>query len=61
MSAFGPSRNVRLLVGSSSALSLCQRFAAEGGSIVVRFLPRFLLRLESLEERSHFAETIRDG
>jgi len=50
-----------LLVGSSSALSLCQRFAAEGGSIVVRFLPRFLLRLESLEERSHFAETIRDG
>ena len=41
MSAFGPSRNVRLLVGSSSALSLCQRFAAEGGSIVVRFLPAF--------------------
>ena len=54
------SRNVRL--GSSSwALSLGQRFAAEGGSIVVRLLPRFLLRLESLEERAHFAEAIRHG
>src|SRR6267143_1586976 len=54
------SRNVRL--GSSSwALSLGQRFAAEGGSIVMRLLPRFLLRLESIEERAHFAEAIGHG
>src|SRR5712664_273999 len=54
------SRNVRL--GSSSwALSLGQRFAAEGVSIVVRLPPRFLLRLESLEERAHFAEAIGHG
>jgi hypothetical protein len=44
------------LVGSSWALSLWQRLAAEGGSIVVRLLPRFLLRLESLEERAHLGE-----
>src|SRR4051812_37007510 len=36
-----------------------QRLAAEGSSIVVRLLPHFLLRLESLEERSDFAEAIR--
>src|SRR6267143_3220608 len=46
---------------SSWALSLCQRLAAEGVSIVVRLGSRFLLRLESLEERSHFAEAIRGG
>src|SRR5712671_3505915 len=45
----------------SWALSLSQRLAAEGSSIVVRLLPRFLLRLESLEERSDFAEAIRGG
>src|SRR6266446_3747489 len=46
---------------SSWALSLCQRLAAEGVSIVVRLGSRFLLRLESLEERSDFAEAIRGG
>jgi hypothetical protein len=46
---------------SSWALCLGQRFAAEGGSIVVRLLPRFLLRLESLEERAHLAEAIGHG
>src|SRR5438067_12914263 len=34
---------------------------AAGGSLVVRLSSRFLLRLESIEERSHFAEAIRGG
>ncbi len=46
---------------SSWALSLGQRLAMEGGSIVVRLPPRFLLRLESPEERGHLAEAICDG
>src|SRR5712691_10497721 len=46
---------------SSWALSLGQRLAAEGGSIVVRLGSRFLLRLEALEERGHLAEALRAG
>src|SRR5712692_8107717 len=45
--------------GSSWALSLGQRLATEGGSVVVRLGSRFPLRLEALEERGHFAEALR--
>ena len=45
------------LIESSWALSLYQRLAAEGDSLVLRLSSRLLLRLESLEERSHFERT----
>jgi len=60
MAGLQQSRNVRLLADQLGAI-LSQRLAAEGSSIVRAPSSRFLLRLESLEERSDFAEAIAAG